>query len=111
MWIVVYLPAAEEEEGKLPGTERAAIYNAVRKLESLGLELRFPHVSDVRGADNLRELRPRQGRSPWRPLYRYVDGRFVIAAIGPDGQSDPRRFRQACERAEQRLAELETEEE
>ena len=31
------------------------------------------------------------------------------AAVGPDGGKDPGGFRQACERAQQRLAELEEE--
>jgi hypothetical protein len=40
---------------------------------------------------------------------RRIGGYFVIAAVGPDGGKDPRGFRQACERAQQRLAELEEE--
>lgn len=109
MWEVVYLPEAEQELAKLPGTERAALRNAVRKLESLGPQLPYPHSSDVRGADRLRELRPRAGRSPWRALYCRVSDCFVVAAIAPDGESDQRGFRQACGRALQRLAELEGE--
>lgn len=104
-----YLPAAEQERAKLPGAERAAIRNAVRKLESIGPQLPYPHSSDARAAAGLRELRPRAGRSPWRPLYARVRDRFVIAAIAPDGQSDPRGFAQACSRAVERLAELEEE--
>jgi hypothetical protein len=107
MWPVVYLPDAEQELGKLPGKERAAIYNAVRKLESIGTALGYPHTSDARGAPSLRELRPRAGNSPWRPLYRRVGDHFVIAAIAPEADNDARGFRQACERALQRLAELE----
>jgi mRNA-degrading endonuclease RelE of RelBE toxin-antitoxin system len=36
MWTAVWLPAAERERDKLPATERAAIYNAIRKLQALG---------------------------------------------------------------------------
>ena len=107
MWPVGYLPAAAQERDKLPGAERAALYNAVRKLESLGPALPYPHSSDVRGAANLRELRPRAGRSPWRALYRRVGDRFVLAAIAPDGKSDPRGFAAACEIAAERLKEME----
>lgn len=109
MWPVVYLPAAEEERGQLPGKEREALYNAVQKLEARGPDLPFPHSSAVRGAAGLRELRPRGGRCAWRQLYRRAGDTFVIAAIGPDGRSDPRGFAQACDRALQRLAELEEE--
>jgi hypothetical protein len=111
MWPVVYLPAAELERDELPAGERAALYNAVRKLESLGPALPYPHSSDVRGAASLRELRPRAGRSPWRALYRRVGERFVLAAIAPDGKSDARGFAAACEVAARRLKELEREEE
>src|SRR5215475_7578656 len=40
----------------------------------LGPILPFPHQSAVRGS-NLRELRPRSGRSAWRALYRHVGAR------------------------------------
>ena len=107
MWTVAYLPEAEQERGKLPGRERAAMHNAVRKLESLGPALGYPHTSDVRGTPGLRELRPRAGRSPWRALYRQVGESFVIAAVGPEAQHDPHGFTRACAAAQARLAELE----
>jgi hypothetical protein len=67
--------------------------NAVRKLEVVGPSLGHPHSSDVRGADRVRELRPRAGRSPWRGLYRRIGpDAFVIAAITPEAQVDQRRF-------------------
>jgi hypothetical protein len=106
IWAVDYLPDADRELSKLPGNEQKAIDNAVRKLQALGPDLPAPHSSDVRGAPGLRELRPRSGHCPWRPLYRRAGGGFVIAAIAPDGQSDPRRFAQACDRAVRRLNEL-----
>jgi hypothetical protein len=39
----VYLPAAEGERDKLPGNERAALHNVVRKLEEIGPDLPYPH--------------------------------------------------------------------
>ena len=66
--------------------------NAVRKLEVVGPALGYPHTSDVRGAERIRELRPRAGRSPWRGLYRRVGpDALVIAAIAPEAQVDQRR--------------------
>ena len=107
MWEARYLPDAEQERGKLPATERAALYNAVRKLEAIGPALGYPHSSDVREAPGLRELRPRQGRSPWRALYRQYGSIFVIAAVCPEAESDPRGFRRGCTAALARLEELE----
>lgn len=107
MWVVVYLPEAEQERGKLPGNERAALHNAVRKLENIGPALGFPHTSAVRGLAGLRELRLRAGRSPWRAFYGQVGQTFVIAAVGPEAQHDRQGFTRACEAALARLAEVE----
>lgn len=107
VWRVVCLHGARDGRSKLPGGERAAVDNAVKKLEALGPDLPYPHSSDARGAPGLREPRPRGGRCAWRPLYQRAGAGFVIAAIAPDGQSDPRGFRRACNRALRRLAEVE----
>lgn len=79
--------------------------NAIEKLKVLGDLLRFPHQSKVQGTD-LRELRPRAGRSPWRALYRRVGAVIVVAAIAPEAQVDPQGFRRAIRAAEERLANL-----
>jgi hypothetical protein len=89
------------------GAERNALHNAVAKLEAIGPALGYPHTSAVRGTTNLRELRPRAGRSPWRALYRQIGDRFVIAAIAPEAQVDPRGFARACAAAQARLNKLE----
>lgn len=84
--------------------EKAALINAEAKLATFGLQLPYPHSSAVAGADRLRELRPRGGRSPWRALYRQVADEIVIAAIAPEAKSDPSGFQKACRAAEVRLA-------
>jgi hypothetical protein len=61
----------------------------------------------VQGADRLRELRLRAGRSAWRALYRRVGDVFVIAAIGPEAQADKRGFGRAVTAAQARLALIE----
>src|SRR2546428_8506695 len=43
--------------------------HVIQKLSALGIKLGYPHSSKVVGADNLRELRPRAGRSRVRPLF------------------------------------------
>jgi hypothetical protein len=107
MWVVVYLPEAEQERAVLPNAERAALINADAKLGAFGPHLGYPHTSAVRDADRLRELRPRAGRSGWRALYRQVGEVFVVAAVGPEAQSDRRGFERALRRAVQRLEKLE----
>jgi hypothetical protein len=107
MWQVLYLPEAEVERGELPPSERAAVDHAVDKLQALGPSLPFPHSSRVQGQNDLRELRPRAGKSPWRPLYRQVGDPFVIAAVAPEAKKDRRGFDRACRAAVERLAKLE----
>lgn len=98
---VVYHPEAFAEFQELPAAERAATANAVAKLESLGDRLPYPHSSNVRGTQ-LRELRPRAGRSQWRLLYRRVGEAMVILAVAPEAEVNPRGFRRACDYAERR---------
>lgn len=87
-----YLPAAIEELKVLPVNERKAMIKAFEKLADFSDRLPYPHSSLVQGT-RLRELRPRAGRSPWRALYQRVGDRMVVAAICPEAQQDPRRFR------------------
>lgn len=55
---VLLLEEALEELSALPVAERAAMRAAFEKLVALGDKLPFPHQSSIRGAKNLRELRP-----------------------------------------------------
>jgi hypothetical protein len=107
MWEVRYHPAAEAELGKLPAAEQAAIRHAVEKLQAVGPDLGYPHSSQTKGIAGLRELRPRAGRSAWRAIYRRLGGMFVVAAIGPDGQTDPAGFAATCRRAAGRFEDIE----
>ena len=61
----------------------------------------------MKGAERLRELRPRGGRSRWRPLYGRLGDTFLIAAVGPEALVDARGFRRAVAAASQRLDEIE----
>jgi hypothetical protein len=106
-WQVILHPEAAQELAELPGAERTSILNAIEKLAVLGDMLGAPHSSSVKGArETLRELRPRAGRSRWRALYRRVGDRFVIAAIAPEAEVDPVRFRRSVDRALSWLAPL-----
>jgi len=100
---VILIPAADDEFQALPEAERFAMGTAITKLRSYGDQLPYPHSSQVQGANALRELRPRTGRSAWRAFYRRIGTAMVIAAIGPEAQHDPRGFRRAVAEAERRL--------
>jgi hypothetical protein len=106
VWNVVFHPHAEAELTGLIAGERTAILHAVDKLSALGPELPFPHQSHVEGAQRVRELRPRAGRSRWRAFYGQVGEAFVVAAIGPEAQVDRRGFEKAVAAATGRLAEI-----
>lgn len=103
---VLFHPAAAAERAGLEIRERVAVDNAVEKLRAIGIALGNPHSSKIRGAANLRELRPRAGRSRTRVFYARVRDSFVIVAIGPEANADPRGFKQAIVVAEARLGEV-----
>ena len=109
-YIVRWHPGAESErEASWPPAEKVAMQHAVEKLKAAGPQLKHPHSSAVRGAAGrgLRELRPRGGRSRWRPIYRRVTPEtFVILAVGPEAQIDSSGFEAAVGRAAKRFAEL-----
>ena len=86
--------------------ELAAIRNVVSKLKVLGIGLAFPHCSALQGpgCDGFWELRPRAGRSPWRPIFRRTEARlFVVYAVGPDAAVNKKRFRRSIIDARKRF--------
>jgi transcriptional regulator with XRE-family HTH domain len=89
---VLWHPAADAERAAISdAAERAAVQHAREKLEVLGPRLGAPHSSAVKGEEGsgLRELRPRAGRSRWRPIYRQVGPRtFVILSVAPEAEID-----------------------
>jgi hypothetical protein len=108
---VLWHPNADAERAAITdAAERAAIQHAREKLEAIGPRLGAPHSSAVRGEDGsgLRELRPRAGRSRWRPIYRRVQpGTFVILAVAPEAEIDKRSFDEIVRHARRRLEKLE----
>jgi hypothetical protein len=82
---VVYDPdaAAEFAMAVKSKDERKALLNAVDKLRRLGEQLVPPHMKPLRGAQasELRELRPRQGRSDWRAVYARSGNDHVVLPV------------------------------
>ena len=87
-----------------PG-EATAVENALHKLEAEGPMLPFPWSSAVRSPPlkGLRELRPRAGHSRVRILYVRHGERFIMLALAPEAEGDPRRFRRAAQLAAKRF--------
>jgi hypothetical protein len=106
-WDTLLVDEAVREIASLEAREREAMENAMKKLQALGPQLGYPHSSALRGAENLRQLRPRAGRSPWRASYRRIGDAFVIGAIGPEAAVDRRGFEKAVAAAGARLDEVE----
>jgi hypothetical protein len=101
--------AATERDASWPPEEKVAMQHAVEKLAAAGPRLMHPHSSAVQGAagKGLRELRPRAGRSRWRPIYRRASpNTFLILAVGPEAQIDQRGFDAAVSLAVARFAQL-----
>lgn len=106
MCVVAYMPEAEQERADLPKAERAALINADAKLGAFGAQLGYPHKCCAQRGQAPRAAA--KGRTqPVPGLYRQVGKVFVVGAIWPEAQSDPRGFDRAVRRALQRLAELE----
>ena len=85
----------------LSNQEAAAVQNVVHKLEIDGLQLGMPHSSAIKGARHaLRELRPKQGRSPLRVLYAYDPERQIILILGGDKGADERWYGRAVPKAD-----------
>jgi hypothetical protein len=110
-WGVAWHPKAVAEKNAIEdAAERVAIAHVIEKLEVDGPALRSPHQSGVKGEEGLglRELRPRRGRSRWRPLYRRIDeALFAILAVGPETEIDKAGYAKAVRLAKQRLKRLE----
>lgn len=95
------------ERNELSRADRMALANAVEKLEALGARLPYPHQSQVKNSDRLRELRPRGGRSQVRAFYRQISEWMVIGSVGPEAIVDGQGFWQAVRQAVERLNKFE----
>ncbi len=73
----------------LSAEQQASVVNVVRKLEIAGVALGRPHTGHLEGTkEPLRELRPKQGRSPLRIVYAFDPRRRAVLLIGGDKSGD-----------------------
>jgi hypothetical protein len=99
--VVVTTDEYEVWYSSLDATEQAAVINVVTKLRVLGYELAAPHSSALEGTElPLRELRPKQGRSPLRIVYTFDPARQAVLLIGGDKAGDPKFYRRIVAAAE-----------
>lgn len=113
-WKVQWHPEALVEKRAIDAIERVAIDHVIEKLQVDGPALRSPHQSAVMGEEGsgLRELRPRRGRSRWRPIYRRIDEDvFAILSVGPEAEIHKAGYRRAVKAAKERLEALEKDKE
>jgi hypothetical protein len=84
-YTVIYDPDAVHEFVAVVKSKEGhrSILNAVVKLRELCERLGPPHMKPLQGAAaaGLRELRPKQGRSDWRAIYRRAGSTYVILAV------------------------------
>jgi hypothetical protein len=99
--------ARREFNAILPPAEKDALAHVIEMLEENGERLGHPYTSAMRIAANLRELRPRAGRSTWRAFYRRIGDVMFVGAFGPEAQSNRRDFERAVRAAEARLDDVE----
>jgi hypothetical protein len=81
--------------------ELKAIYNVADKLRQLGAQLQPPHMKPLRGEPDYLELRPRQGRSASRPIYRRFGDVYVILAVAKNKADFAQKLKFAKARSKQ----------
>jgi hypothetical protein len=100
LWLVDFDRAAllDLEDVKSRG-DRKSVFAAVDKLGHFGPGLSSPNMKSLKGAADLFELRPKQGRSGVRLIYARDGRRFIVLAVAPNKAS----FEAALRRARQRF--------
>ena len=88
---LLYMPEFSAWFDGLTEQEQATVQVSLRRLQQEGLSLGWPHSSSIKGSRHaLRELRPKQGRSPLRPFYVFDPRRNAVLLTGGDKAGDNR---------------------
>lgn len=110
-WEVRWHPRAQSEKRAIGDVKaRVAMLTRSRSSKSTaqgcGVRTRVRSWGD--DGSGLRELRPRRGRSRWRPIYRRLnEDLFAILSIAPEAEMDKAGYGRAVRAAKRRLAQLE----
>ena len=85
-WDVEYTNEFSDWWTSLSEDEQDAVAVGIRKLETLGLALGYPHSSQVKGSrhGHMRELRIQLHGRPFRVFYAFNPARNAILLIGGD---------------------------
>jgi hypothetical protein len=85
----------------LEESEQDAVIVVTRMLGQMGVTLGFPASSALKGSRYaLRELRPKQGRSPLRVIYAFDPDRDAVLLIGGDKSSNAKFYDRIIRTAE-----------
>jgi hypothetical protein len=105
----------DEWMASLTQRERKEVLHSIHLLQEMGVLLGFPYSSAIQGARYpLRELRPKQGASPLRPIYAFDPRRHAVLLTGGDKGADKAMYERIIPAAEaiweEHLKDLEDEE-
>ena len=98
---VFYTEEFEDWFTSLRETQQDEVIVVVRMLESAGVMLGFPASSALKGSRlPLRELRPKQGRSPLRVVYAFDPDRDAVLLVGGNKGTEKRFYERIISAAE-----------
>ena len=83
--------------GKL---DTKAVNYVVGLLEQRGVTRGFPHSSEIRGSQKIRELRGQSGGKPLRVFYAFDPHRRAVLLLGGSKRGDDRFYQKSVPRAE-----------
>lgn len=89
----------------LTDKDAEAVARVVGLLEEKGVALGFPHTSEIKGSQALRELRVQSGEHPLRVFYAFDSLRRAVLLLGGDKTGDNRFYETFAPRAERIWAE------
>ena len=83
-WEVEYTDEFEAWWNALDEEEQVSVARPIRLLQDLGVNLGFPHSSDIKGSKHgqMRELRIQHQGEPYRVLYAFDPRRNAILLVG-----------------------------
>ena len=90
--LVEYTDEFEDWWNDLTESEQESVAATVELLEERGVNLKYPHCSDIKGSKHgqMRELRIQHAGRPYRVLYAFNPERTALLLIGGDKTGNDR---------------------